>query len=102
MTVTSFKSNKQMFQAHPSILPIVFGISGLLAVGMAGYWIFNKTARRRQLEELRRTYENMGPTDPQYNTARALYTAASISDSSDRNYSGTGSNSGGDNGSDDA
>lgn len=85
-----------MLQNLPFFLLPVIGISGLVAIGLAAYWVFKKEAKKRHLKELRRLYENMSPTDPQYNTARALFLAASISDAaSDHGYGSEGSSTGG-------
>jgi hypothetical protein len=64
------------FSSRPLI--VLFGLSALVAFCTGIYWKFNKRARQRQLAELRAGYEEMLPTDPQYNQVRALYTAMMI------------------------
>jgi uncharacterized membrane protein YgcG len=56
----------------------VFGIAGLLAVGLAIYWLFNKQARLRDLAGLRRKLDELEPSDPEYGDVRALYTSMVI------------------------
>jgi uncharacterized membrane protein YgcG len=90
------------FSTRPLI--ILFGLSALVAFCTGIYWIFNKRARQRQLAELRATYEEMQPTDPQYNQVRALYTAMMIDAhradfAAASNGSGSGSGGGGGGGS---
>ena len=55
-----------MIQNLTSIMPLAIGISGLAALGLAAYWVFRKEAKKRHLEELRRIYADMSPTDLQY------------------------------------
>jgi hypothetical protein len=95
-----------MFQNMQSILLLATGISGMAAIVLAVYWVFKKEAKKRHLEELRRIYESMSPTDPQYNTARALFIAAAISDAATSHNVGveggsTGANSSSDGAGDD-
>ena len=78
-----------------SVLPLAIGISALLAIALASYWFINKKIKKRHLEELRRIYENMSPTDPRYNTARALFVAAAISDAATGQDDSGGSSAGG-------
>jgi uncharacterized membrane protein YgcG len=56
----------------------VFGITGLLAVGLAIYWLFNKQARLRDLAELRKKLDELEPSDPEYGAVRALHTSMVI------------------------
>jgi hypothetical protein len=69
------------------MIPTTIGLIGLMGIGFVIYWHFNKAAKKRHLEELRRAYESMSPTDPQYNTARALFIAATISQTASESYS---------------
>ena len=59
-------------------LIILLGLCALAAFCIGIYLIFNRRARQTQLAELRARYEEMLPTDPQYNQVRALYTAMMI------------------------
>jgi len=58
------------FAAVMTFLPIIGGFS---AIGLSIYWLFNKKSKRRHLAELRKKYEEMSPTDPEYNDVRSLY-----------------------------
>ncbi len=78
-----------MIQNLTSIMPLAIGTSGLAALGLAAYWVFRIEAKKRHLEELRRIYADMSPTDPQYSTARALFIAAAISDAAAGHDSGS-------------
>ena len=56
----------------------VFGIVGLLTIGVGVYWLFNKQAKSRQLAELRKKLDELRPSDPEYNAVRALYISMMI------------------------
>lgn len=71
-----------VFQALTTLL----GVTALFAVGLGLYWVVNRDARRRHIEELRKDWERLAPTDPNYNTARALFIAASLEDSWSQHY----------------
>jgi len=49
---------------------------GLFVVGVGV--MFRRKWAKRELDLLRKTYQEMDVTDPQYNTARALYISAAI------------------------
>ena len=88
-----------------AIITTVFGIVGLLAVGLGIYWLFNKQARLRDLAKLRKKLDELEPSDPEYSAVRALYTSMVIdadrwgffhSDSASDGQSGSVHHSGGD------
>jgi hypothetical protein len=62
--------------ATPATMTVtLFGIVALVTLGMAAYWLFNRRARLRDIAELRRTLDELTPSDPQYGAARALYSS---------------------------
>ena len=62
--------------ASPATMTVtLFGIVALVTLGMAAYWLFNRRARLRDIAELRRTLDELTPSDPQYGAARALYSS---------------------------
>jgi uncharacterized membrane protein YgcG len=61
-----------------SVTTIVFGVAALFALGLGGYWLFNKQARLREIAELRKKVDELQPTDPEYGAMRALYTSMVI------------------------
>ena len=61
-----------------ALVTTVFGIAGLLAVGLGIYWLFNKQARFRDLAELRKKLDQLEPSDPEYGAVRALHTSMVI------------------------
>ncbi len=67
-----------IFDGISIIWTSLYGLSGLLLLGLGVYWFFNKKAKERQLAKLRKLLDELQPTDPQYNQVRALYTAMMI------------------------
>ena len=69
---------EQVFASGSLLVTGLAGLAALVLLGFGVYWLFNKQARQRQLAELRARLDEMSPTDPQYNQARALYTSLMI------------------------
>jgi hypothetical protein len=57
------------------IMRAVFGVVGLVIIGLGVYWLFNKQARLRDLAEVRKRLDRLNPTDSEYGAVRALYTS---------------------------
>ena len=83
---------------------LLFGIAGLLCVGFAIYWRFDKQAKLRHIAEFRKKLDELHPTDPEYGAVRALYTSMVIdahrwghlsSDSGSDDHGGDGGHGGG-------
>lgn len=54
------------------------GIAGVYFCYVMYVYFFKKHIFKRELEELRKRYEELKPTDPEYNQVRALYTSMMI------------------------
>jgi hypothetical protein len=52
--------------------------AALFSIGLGLFWLFNKKARLKHLADLRKKLDVLGPTDPEYNGVRALYTSMVI------------------------
>jgi uncharacterized membrane protein YgcG len=63
---------------NAAFITTILGIAGLVAVGLGIYWHFNRQAKLRDLAVLRRKLDELEPSDPEYNAARALYTSMMI------------------------
>jgi hypothetical protein len=61
-----------------AVWTIAVCIAGLLAIGIAVYWLFNRLARLRDLARLRKKLDELKPSDPEYAAVRALYTSMVI------------------------
>jgi hypothetical protein len=88
----------KMLAGPAAVLTAFLCIAGLLSIGLGVYWLFNKKARLRDIEELRKKLDELRPSDPEYNVVRALYTSMVI-DAHGSGFFHSGSESGGDNGS---
>jgi hypothetical protein len=94
-----------MFVGSAVVTTTVFGLAGMIAVGLGVYWLFNKRARLRDLAELRKKLDELQPSDPEYGAVRALYTSMVMdaqrwgffpSDSGSGDHGGSAHHSGGD------
>ena len=56
----------------------LIGVAGLLTIGLAIYWLFNRQARLRELAEMRKKLDETQVSDPEYGVVRALYTSMMI------------------------
>ena len=56
----------------------IAALIGMYVIGLMIYWFFNKKAHARDLAEIRKKLEELKPTDPEYNQARALYASMEI------------------------
>ena len=55
------------------IVAALFALGGLSVIALRLYGFFNYKAWKRQVVELRKRMDEMKPTDPEYNDAKALY-----------------------------
>jgi hypothetical protein len=82
-----------------AVWTIAVCIVGLLSIGIAVYWLFNRQARSRDLARLRKKLDELKPSDPEYGAVRALYTSMVIdAERGGVSHSGPGSADGGSDG----
>ena len=64
---------QNVLSATAIVMQSQYVIAGIMAFCFWCYWLFNKKAKQRHLAELRARYEELSPTDPDYNSVRSLY-----------------------------
>jgi hypothetical protein len=67
-----------VFSGPGTAFVTLFGIAAVFVLSVAVYWLFNKQVRLRELARVRELLARCNPTDPEYNTVRALYTSMVI------------------------
>ncbi|UFZ05923.1 hypothetical protein LQG66_06335 [Bradyrhizobium ontarionense] len=67
-----------VFAGPAAAFVTLFGLAALGMLCIAVYWLFNKHVRLRELARVRELLARYNPSDPEYNTVRALYTSMVI------------------------
>ena len=69
---------EQIFNYITIAMTSLYGLAALIIFCAGIYLLFNKKSRRRQLADLKAQLDELEPTDPKYNQARALYISMMI------------------------
>lgn len=78
---------ESLFNGAAIVFANLYGVVGLVCVGIGIYWVFNKKAKKRQLAVLRKRLDELQPSDPEYNQVRALYASMMLAAASHSVYS---------------